>query len=148
MIDFKTVQEGILGNIDDTISKSDAAVKKLKDVSDIRKLIPVLSAIWDKLSDGPWGKKGTDFWSQDIKIGDVVLCEEGDTECSDMFFGIIVDGPIDNKFRIITTEARFAHGPENDPYRDCVSYMVDSNNIYRLACKKDAAQILKIIKNA
>ena len=147
MINFKNIQEGILSDIDNTISKSDATVKKLKDVADIRKNIPALNYVWDKLSDGLLGKKNTDFWCQDINVGDFVLAQEGDIHCNDMIFGIVVDGPVNNQFRIITAEARFAHGPENDPYRDCVSYMVDSNNIYVLARKKDVAQILKIIKN-
>ena len=46
MKDLKTILEGILGNIDDTLKHADKSVKRMKDVEDVKKLRYLLNDLY------------------------------------------------------------------------------------------------------
>ena len=143
MKDFKDIQEGILGNIDDTIKHADKTVKRMKDVEDVKKLRYLLNELYFNfpMSSG----KFTDCNGVKIEFGDVVLCKD-ENYTTDYLYGIVVRDKTKEigKFEVITAEASMHN--ENDPeFGDCVTYHYDTDHIIVLAKKKNAKKMLEML---
>lgn len=144
MKDFKDIQEGILGNIDDTIKHADKSVKRMKDIEDVKKLRYLLNDLYFNFPASTGGKY-SDVNGIPIEFGDVVICKD-DNYSTDYLYGIVVRDKTKEcgKFEIITAEARVPN--ENDPeFGDCVTYHYDNDHIIVLAKKKNAKKMLEML---
>lgn len=143
MKDFKDIQEGILGNIDDTINHADKSVKRMKDIEDVKKLRYLLNDLFFNLPNN--SAKCSDVNGIPIEFGDVVLCKSTDYT-TDYLYGIVVRDKTkeSGKFEVIAAEARIPD--KNDPeFGDCVTYHYDSDHIIVLAKKKNAKKMLEML---
>lgn len=144
MKDFKDIQEGILGNIDDTIKHADKTVKRMKDIEDVKKLRYLLNDLYFNFPSNTAGKY-SDVNGTPIEFGDVVLCKD-ENYTTDYLYGIVVRDKTKEigKFEVITAEARVPN--EADPeFGDCVTYYYDNDHIIVLAKKKNAKKMLEIL---
>ena len=143
MKDFRDIQEGILGNIDDTIKHADKSVKRMKEIEDVKKLRYLLNDLYFNfpMSSG----KFTDCNGVKIEFGDVVLCKDPDYS-TDYLYGIVIRDKTkeSGKFEIVAAEARVPN--EDDPeFGDCVTYHYDNDHIIVLAKKKNAKKMLELL---
>lgn len=144
MKDFKDIQEGILGNIDDTIKQADKSVKRMKDIEDVKKLRYLLNDLYFNFPSSK-GSKWSDVNGIPIEFGDVVICKD-DNYSTDYLYGIVVRDKTkeSGNFEIIAAEARVPN--ENDPeFGDCVTYHYDNDHIIVLAKKKNAKKMLELL---
>lgn len=144
MKDFRDIQEGILGNIDDTIKQADKSVKRMKEIEDVKKLRYLLNDLYFNFPSHT-ASKISDVNGVPIEFGDVVLCKDEDYP-TDYLYGIVVRDKTkeSGNFEIITAEARVPN--ENDPeFGDCVTYHYDNDHIIVLAKKKNAKKMLEML---
>ena len=147
MKDFSQIGEGLLAGQDKTLQAGNDYTKKVKQAEEIKKNLLWLTLLWDRGYSN--GDEKSDFFGKEIKIGDVVLFNVGDTAIDDWSFGVVIETP--NRYgdncKIIVGESRVKGKDENDPYNDCISYYAPSKNIFVLARHKKAKQILQIIES-
>ena len=143
MKDFKDIQEGILGNIDDTIKHADKSVKRMKEVEDVKKLRYLLNDLYFNFPAS--SEKFTDCNGVKIEFGDVVLCKD-ENYTTDYLYGIVVRDKTKEigKFEVITAEARM-HNEADPEFGDCVTYYYDTDHIIVLAKKKNAKKMLEML---
>ena len=144
MKDFKDIQEGILGNIDDTIKHADKSVKRMKDIEDVKKLRYLLNDLYFNFPSSTGGK-WSDVNGIPIEFGDVVICKDEDYS-TDYLYGIVIRDKTkeSGKFEIIAAEARVPN--VDDPeFGDCVTYHYDNDHIIVLAKKKNAKKMLEML---
>lgn len=144
MKDFKDIQEGILGNIDDTIKHADKSVKRMKDIEDVKKLRYLLNDLYFNFPSSTGGKY-SDVNGIPIEFGDVVICKD-DNYSTDYLYGIVVRDKTkeSGKFEIIAAEARVPNADDPE-FGDCVTYHYDNDHIIVLAKKKNAKKMLEML---
>ncbi len=143
MKDFRDIQEGILGDIDDTIKNADKSVKRMKEIEDVKKLRYLLNDLYFNVP--MTSGKFTDCNNVKIEFGDVVLCKDP-YYSTDYLYGIVIRDKTKESgtFEVITAEARVPN--EDDPeFGDCVTYHYDSDHIVVLAKKKNAKKMLELL---
>lgn len=143
MKDFRDIQEGILGNIDDTIKNADKSVKRMKEIEDVKKLRYLLNDLYFNFPVS--SAKFTDCNGVKIEYGDVVLCKDPDYN-TDYLYGIVIRDKTNEsgKFEIIAAEAR-VHNDDDPEFGDCVTYHYDADHIIVLAKKKHAKRMLELL---
>lgn len=144
MKDFKDIQEGILGNIDDTIKHADKSVKRMKDIEDVKKLRYLLNDLYFNFPSSTGGK-WSDVNGIPIEFGDVVICKDEDYS-TDYLYGIVIRDKTkeSGKFEVIAAEARVPNADDPE-FGDCVTYHFDNDNIIVLAKKKNAKKMLELL---
>lgn len=145
MKDFKDIQEGILGNIDDTIKHADKSVKRMKDIEDVKKLRYLLNDLYFNFPASNTAGKYSDVNAVPIEFGDVVLCKDKDYPL-DCLYGIVVRDKTkeSGKFEVIAAEARVPNADDPE-FGDCVTYHFDNDDIIVLAKKKNAKKMLELL---
>ena len=148
MISFKDIQEGILGKIDDTISKSDSNVKTLAFLDDLQKKAKTLNKWYSEFGLQP-DKHGYDCMRRKLEVGDLVITLEQmhSGVLSDVLYGIVC-GFENNPARTLIVQGLakdLQNFNESDPFSKFIMYYAKPKEICLIAKAKEAEKMIKYI---
>ena len=144
MKDFKDIQEGILGNIDDTIKNADKVTKHMKDVADIRKFAYLLNDLYNNL----YKSKSNNCDNNGVKIefGDIVMFADPYAPSNNniYLYGVVLE--INNNKCTIGVKSNYGKPTEEYPFDDFLTYDdIFAKDVVVLCRKNNAERLLKIL---
>lgn len=144
MKNFSEIDESLLSKTDSKVSNVKGTVKELVMSDFIHGLLPQLNKTY--LGFGSRWDFGSDAWGTPIRPGDLVIFMEDSHDIEAMAIGVVASLADKNGCHVVVTgKAGKSGGNPDDPYDDCIQYLIPGTSIIVLAREGDTKRMLNMI---
>lgn len=144
MKNFSEIDESLLSKTDSKVSNVKGTVKELVISDFIHGLLPQLNKTY--LGFGSRWDFGSDAWGTPIRPGDLVIFMEDSHDIEATAIGVVASLADKNGCHVVVTgKAGKSGGNPDDPYDDCIQYLIPGTSIIVLAREGDTKRMLNMI---
>lgn len=144
MKNFSEIDESLLSKTDSKVSNAKGTAKELVMSDFIHGLLPQLNKTY--LGFGSRWDFGSDAWGTPIQPGDLVIFMEDSHDIEAMAIGVVASLADKNGCHVVVTgKAGKSGGNPDDPYDDCIQYLIPGTSIIVLAHEGDTKRMLNMI---
>lgn len=144
MKNFSEIDESLLSKTNSKVSNVKGTVKELVMSDFIHGLLPQLNKTY--LGFGSRWDFGSDAWGTPIRPGDLVIFMEDSHDIEAMAIGVVASLADKNGCHVVVTgKAGKSGGNPDDPYDDCIQYLIPGTSIIVLAREGDTKRMLNMI---
>ena len=144
MKNFSEIDESLLSKTDSKVSNAKGTAKELVMSDFIHGLLPQLNKTY--LGFGSRWDFGSDSWGTPIRPGDLVIFMEDSHDSEATAIGVVASLADKNGCHVVVTgKAGKSGGNPDDPYDDCIQYLIPGTSIIVLAHEGDTKRMLNMI---
>lgn len=144
MKNFSEIDESLLSKTDSKVSNAKGTAKELVMSDFIHGILPQLNKTY--LGFGSRWDFGSDSWGTPIRPGDLVIFQEDTHGQWDTVLGVVASLADKNGCHVVVTgKAGKSGGNPDDPYDDCIQYLIPGTSMLVLAHEGDTKRMLNMI---
>lgn len=141
---FSEIDESLLSKTDSKVSNAKGTAKELMMSDFIHGLLPQLNKTY--LGFGSRWEFGSDDWGTPIRPGDLVIFMEDSHDIEATAIGVVASLADKNGCHVVVTgKAGKSGGNPDDPYDDCIQYLIPGTSMIVLAHEGDTKRMLNMI---
>ena len=144
MKNFSEIDESMLSKTDSKVSNAKGTAKELVMSDFIHGILPQLNKTY--LGFGSRWEFGSDAWGTPIRLGDLVVFQEDTHGQWDAVIGVVASLADKNGCHVVVTgKSSKSGGNPDDPYDDCIQYLIPGTSMFVLAHEGDTKRMLNMI---